>query len=80
MAVTARALIASGFGDNTKDNIEFCFYGFDYLYSIPDQSLYFINDGFGEPEFIERYTTVESLLDALESLTGYRDPDDLRNF
>jgi hypothetical protein len=45
------------------------------MYSIPEQTLYFINDGFGEPEEIARYTVLEELLQALESLLGSRDPE-----
>ena len=75
MSITARALREAGFTHHSSDNIEFCFDNFEYMYSIPEQTLYFVNDGFGEPEEIARYTVLEELLQALESLLGSRDPE-----
>lgn len=77
MAITAKALREAGFTRHSNDNVEFCFANWDYMYSIPDQTLYFINDGYGEPEEIARYTVLEELLKALESLCGSRDPEEI---
>lgn len=74
MAVTAKSLREAGFIFHSIDNIEFCFYGFEYMFRIPEQTLYFINDGFGEPEPLGRYTSTEELFQALEALCGSRDP------
>jgi hypothetical protein len=75
MAITAKALREAGFTRHTDNNFEFCFDSFEYMYSIPEQTLYYINDGFGEPEFVAKYTILEELLNALEILTGSRDPE-----
>ncbi len=77
MAITAKALREAGFTHHSKDNVEFFFDNWDYLFNIPEQNLYFINDGVGEPELIARYTVLEELLNALESMTGSRDPEEI---
>ena len=77
MAITAKALREAGFTSHSKDNVEFFFDNWDYLFNIPEQNLYFINDGVGEPELIARYTVLEELLNALESMTGSRDPEEI---
>ena len=75
MAITAKALREAGFTRHSSNNVEFCFDSWEYMYRIPEQTLYFINDGVGEPEEIARYTVLEELLQALEHLTGSRDPE-----
>ena len=75
MAITAKALREAGFTRHSRNNVEFCFDGWEYMYRIPEQTLYFINDGVGEPEEIARYIVLEELLQALEHLTGSRDPE-----
>jgi len=77
MAITAKALREAGFTRHSKDNVEFCFDNWDYMYSVPKQTLYFINDGYGEPEEIARYTVLEELLEALDALCGSRDPEEI---
>ena len=73
MAITAKALKEAGF--RPYDHVTFVFGCFDYEFRIPTQELYFIKDGFGEPEFVAKYTILEELLNALEILTGSRDPE-----
>ncbi len=75
MAITAKALREAGFTRHSSTNVEFCFDSWEYMYRIPEQTLYFINDGVGEPEEVARYTVLEELLQALEHLTGSRDPE-----
>lgn len=50
MSITAKALREAGFTHHSRDNIEFCFDNFEYMYSIPEQTLYFINDGLENPK------------------------------
>ena len=67
MAITAKKLQAEGFFTCQGSVIFECF---EYEFVISEQTLYFINDGFGEPELIGRYTKIEELFAALELLTG----------
>jgi hypothetical protein len=75
MAITSKNLQAEGFSTHKGSVI---FDNFDYEFVISEQTLYFINDGFGEPEMIGRYTKIEELFEALESLTG-KEIEELKN-
>lgn len=41
------------------------FGSFEYEYILSEQALYCINDGFGEPQFIGRFTEIDQLIDWL---------------
>ena len=66
MAITANKLQSEGFSTHKGSVI---FDNFEYEFVISEQILYFINDGFSEPEMIGRYTKIEDLFKALEYLT-----------
>ena len=53
----------------TKDRISyFDSPDWDIEYNIKTQELWYINDGYGEPELIGRYTNVKELEQAIELL------------
>ena len=60
------------FNLNTKDRISyFDTPDWDIEYNIKTQELWSINDGYGEPELIGRYTNIQELKQAIELLKGY---------
>lgn len=52
----------------TQDNISYYFGGWEYEYNIKSQELWFINDGFGEPEFLCQITDFDKLKELLDIL------------
>jgi hypothetical protein len=64
--ITAKQLRERGIG--SWDGIEFIFKDCEYSFDTIKQELYFINDGFGEPEFIAKVTDIDELFSMLELL------------
>lgn len=62
------AQIRDNFSCISKDNSEFFFGSWEYEFRINGQTLWCINDGFGEPEFIGKFTDIDELKNAFELL------------
>jgi hypothetical protein len=52
----------------TNDKITYIDEYYDFEFNIKTQELWYINDGFGEPEFIARYTRIGDLENAIDLL------------
>jgi len=65
--ITAKQLKAKGIG--TYDGIEFIFKDGDYSFNIFTQELWFINDGYGEPDLVAKVTNINELMNIIELLS-----------